>query len=48
MEKIPYDKMALTAINTNRTLVEMNSLGSEAIKTIYEKTLRLMKERIHT
>nr|WP_321305386.1 ATP-binding protein [uncultured Sphaerochaeta sp.] len=46
--KIPYDKMALEAINTNRTLVEMNSKGAEAIKTIYEKTLRLMKERIHT
>ncbi len=46
--KIPYDKMAATAINTNRTLVEIESLGAEAIKTIYEKTLRLMKERIHT
>jgi MinD superfamily P-loop ATPase len=46
--KIPYDKRALEAINSNRTLVEMNSKGAEAIKTIYEKTLRLMKERIHT
>ncbi len=46
--KIPYDKMAATAINTNRTLVEVESKGAEAIKAIYAKTLHVMKERIHT
>ncbi|MGE4454638.1 MAG: ATP-binding protein [Sphaerochaeta sp.] len=45
--KIPYDKMAATAINTNRTLVEVESKGADAIKAIYAKTLHLMKERIH-
>lgn len=45
--KIPYDKMATAAINTGRTLVEIESLGAGAIRTIYENTLQLMKERIH-
>ena len=42
--KVPYDTEAVRAINEGKTLIEIESKGSEAMKDAYYKTLQVLKE----
>ncbi len=42
--KVPYDTEAVRAINEGKTLIEIDSKGSEAMKDTYYKTLQVLKE----
>ena len=42
--KIPYDKSAFAAMNEKKSLLEMDSLSSRALKDVFDQTLVLLDE----
>lgn len=43
--KIPYDKQAVVAINSGKSVVDVDCPSGDAIKIIYEKVIQTMKDQ---
>ena len=44
MGRIPFDSNAVKAINNGRTIVDIDCASGEAVKAVYNKTMKLLFE----